>query len=200
MALAKVSIIEGQDYASPILVTVIYWLVFQVFMAVQIKGRTDAGGGDPLKTNRFDYSNKQWEMSDRSFLNFLEQTPFFLSMLWLFAFFCNAETAGTAGFVYVIARALYPVFWSVKGEWNLLIELSTQPGYCVLTYFLYSLAYLVITGKQLGDLMPSNTAAVGAAVVFQIVNSILVIPLGFGAGTLLAKGFSSATLEKPLLK
>merc|ERR1719323_2018094 len=141
--------------------------------------------------NRFDYSNKFWEMADRSFNNFVEQTAHFIVMMWLTALFCNAQSAGSAGLWYVFFRALFPIFWAIKGQWNLLIELSTQPAYAVINYYYVSLLYVLFTGKQFRDeWMPGNPIAVVVVFfVLHIVCSLVIMPLGFALAAGLAKGF-----------
>uniref|UniRef100_A0A7S0AEM7 Uncharacterized protein n=1 Tax=Pyrodinium bahamense TaxID=73915 RepID=A0A7S0AEM7_9DINO len=193
MGISAVKIIDGQDYSLPILVTLVYFVLFQLFMVNQVKAKIDAGKGDPAKLNRFDYSNKFWEMADRSFMNFLEQTPAFVSLMWLCAVFCNAESAGTAGLVYCVARAAFPVLWAVKGKWTLLIELSTQPCYAAVNYYNVCLLYLLCTGEQLRALLPSNpVGVVGVVAGLQIACTICVFFPGFAIASLMAKGFAPA--------
>eukprot|EP00929_Paragymnodinium_shiwhaense_P009599 TRINITY_DN113826_c0_g1_i1.p1 TRINITY_DN113826_c0_g1~~TRINITY_DN113826_c0_g1_i1.p1 ORF type:complete len:109 (+),score=16.06 TRINITY_DN113826_c0_g1_i1:73-399(+) len=101
--MAKVQVLADQDYALPIVATCLYFLLFQFLFVNQITAKMKLG--DPKSANRFDYRNKYWEMADRSYLNFLEQTPQFLVSMWLFALFCSAEGAGRAGILYIVARA-----------------------------------------------------------------------------------------------
>lgn len=57
------------------------------FLCTQVAAKI-AGGGPDLP--RFDYSNRRWEMADRTVGNFIEQTPFFLGLLWTYALFISA--------------------------------------------------------------------------------------------------------------
>eukprot|EP00929_Paragymnodinium_shiwhaense_P014464 TRINITY_DN12236_c0_g1_i8.p1 TRINITY_DN12236_c0_g1~~TRINITY_DN12236_c0_g1_i8.p1 ORF type:complete len:202 (-),score=39.43 TRINITY_DN12236_c0_g1_i8:304-909(-) len=188
--MAGIYVLAEQDFTGPVVVTLVYFVLFQVFMVNQINGKIKLGAGDPLKANRFDYSNKYWEMADRSFMNVIEQTPQFLVSMWAFAVFCSAASAGRAGCVYLVARALFPVFWAVKGKWNLLIELSTQPCYAVINYFLVSLAYLAVTGKQFATILPDNAFLLILAIVgIHLACSVVVMGPGFLVATMLSKGF-----------
>uniref|UniRef100_A0A7S2AHL1 MAPEG family protein n=1 Tax=Alexandrium andersonii TaxID=327968 RepID=A0A7S2AHL1_9DINO len=192
--MATIQAVENQDYFWPVLSTTIYFLLFQVFMVNQIWSKIVAGRrlGDPRLLDRFDYSSKHWEMGDRSFLNFLEQTPAVVALMWMDAIFCSARSAGIALLVYCVFRLLFPVFWAVKGRWNLLIEASTQPCYAIMNYWTASLLYLAVTGRQLGAVMPSNVLLVVIVVVLIHLGLTVVVFLVGGAfAKLLEQGFES---------
>jgi len=186
--------LSDQDFSMPIIATIVYFLVFQFFMVNQINCKIVAKRqAEPEAMNRFDYSNKLWEMGDRSFLNLAEQTPFFLTLMWMYAIFCGAPLAGTAGLWYCVIRIFFPIFWAVKGQWNLLIEISTQGCYTVNNYFLAALFYLVCTGRQLVEVMPQNTAVfvLSLVVLHVVMNVALAVPF-FGVSKLLQRLFDSA--------
>lgn len=61
--------------------------------------------------------------------NMFEQSPVFLTSLWLYAIFVDAGSAGTLGVFYVCQRLLYPLFYMVQGEFNYWFEFVTQAGY-----------------------------------------------------------------------
>jgi hypothetical protein len=72
-------------------------------------------------------------------MNTLEQQCPFLLLLWLHAVFVCPKVSTVMGAIAVVARAMFPIFWSVKGGWNMLVEVSTQPYYLVVFYFLVAL-------------------------------------------------------------
>merc|ERR1719235_1404436 len=126
MALHPVQIDINQDFSGVILASVLYFVVQEMFMMNQVVNKMKGiKGGDPNTFNRFDYaSNRLWEMADRSFNNFIEQTPYFITMLWVYAAFCGAELAAHGAQFYIFCRLWFPLFWAMKGKWNMLIELS----------------------------------------------------------------------------
>merc|ERR1712113_25013 len=81
----------------------------------------------------------------------------FVTLMWTNAFFCGAQSAGVFGLWYCGFRLLFPVFWSMKGSWNVLIEISTQGGYTIVNYYIASMLYLVFTGNQLRAALASNS-------------------------------------------
>ena len=109
-----------QDFALPVLASLLWFFVFDSFTGVQVitMGATSA--------DRFSYhGNPRWEVADRTVLNLLEQTPLFLTMLWTHAIFVDAYVAGVLGLCAVGARLAYPVLRSVATPF---MEFSTQ-GY-----------------------------------------------------------------------
>jgi len=70
-------------------------------------------------------------VSDRTFLNMLEQSPAFLTSLWMHAAFVSPASAAQAGWVYIGFRALYPFVFSMGVPW---LFISTFPTYGVVWY------------------------------------------------------------------
>ena len=79
--------LTAQDFSVPIFITLAYFQLFDAFTLQQVAAKS-AGGGSSMP--RFDYSNKRWEMADRTHGNFMEQTPSFLIHLWAYALFISA--------------------------------------------------------------------------------------------------------------
>eukprot|EP00928_Gymnodinium_smaydae_P005783 TRINITY_DN11990_c0_g3_i1.p1 TRINITY_DN11990_c0_g3~~TRINITY_DN11990_c0_g3_i1.p1 ORF type:complete len:116 (-),score=15.74 TRINITY_DN11990_c0_g3_i1:460-807(-) len=99
---------EEQDFTGVVVATILYFLLQEMFMFNQVSVKMAfTKNGDPSTFNRFDYSNKMWEWADRSFLNFLEQTPYFITMMWIFAFFCGAQPAAHGAYFYIFARSAF---------------------------------------------------------------------------------------------
>ena len=145
---------------------------------------------DPETMNRFNYADKGWEAADRSFANFNEQTAPFLGLLWLFATFVSAEDAALHGAVYVAFRCCFLPFWAMGGKWTVLIELSTQPCYAVLSLWKASLLHKMATGTALRALLPDQTpefiAALAAMHVAMQVGSLVIFG---GISTVINKAF-----------
>jgi hypothetical protein len=70
----------------------------------------------------------------------------FLLPLWLHAVFISPSVSAYMGAIGVVARAAFPLLWATKGQWNMLVELSTQPYYLVVFYFLGALLTLAVSG------------------------------------------------------
>ena len=130
-----------QDFSLTILVTVAYFFLFEIWMGNQIRCKPS--------THRFDHRDKTWECADRSFSNLVEQSPAFLVLLWLYAFFVDSHTSGVLGGTYLAFRAFFPLFWAWGGQWNLFVEFSTQPCYLILAFFKYALVYRAWFEKSL---------------------------------------------------
>ena len=157
-----------QSFTGPVAASVGYVCLLEFGMMNQVLARVAAGGGDPHKCNRFDYGNRRWEFGDRVFLNFLEQTPNFLLLLWLSALFVDAGEAGRVAAVYLVARFFYPVFWAVGGKWTLLIELSTQTCYGALNYWKARLIGEMM-GIDVRSHLPASTPAfIGACALLHL--------------------------------
>mmetsp|Transcript_87257 Transcript_87257/g.267061 ORF Transcript_87257/g.267061 Transcript_87257/m.267061 type:complete len:201 (-) Transcript_87257:93-695(-) len=185
---------EKQDFTGVIAATVLYFLLQELFMCNQVFAKLAfSKNNDPSTFDRFDYSNRHWESADRSFGNFVEQTPYFVTMMWVFALFCGAESSAQGAYFYIAFRLLFPVFWAVGGKWNALIELSTQPCYAVLNYWKASLIYLVFTGNRLVDKLPPSTALfVLACIAIHVVLTLVTFVPGYGFFRVLKLGFPEA--------
>ena len=155
-----------QDFSKVVLATLLWLFLLSCFAFLQVV--TNPDGKDP--NVRFDYSNKLWALCDRTFLNFAEQTPLFLTVLWAHAIFCDANLAGTLGITCVVARSLYPILRSIT---FLLMEFSTQ------TYYLCSNAMIINLWSKLlyGELVTSNWTLYGLAFVYYLVPFFISLPV-----------------------
>lgn len=88
-------------------------------------------------------------VADRSVANTLEQAIPFLVLLWLHALFVNPETSKTLGWIYVVTRFLYPITYGMYGKMNTAVQLSTQPNYCIIFYYLLAVVHKCSTGADL---------------------------------------------------
>jgi len=88
-------------------------------------------------------------VADRSVANTLEQSFPFLILLWVHALFVNPATSCTLGWIYVVTRFLYPLTYGMYGQFTLAVELSTQPNYCVIFYYLLAVVHKCSNGEDL---------------------------------------------------
>ena len=156
---------------------------------------TDTFTAVPMQCPRRGSSHTSFD--DRSFGNFNEQTAPFLGLMWLFAAFVSAEDAAVHGAVYVAFRSCFLPFWAAGGKWTVLIELSTQPCYAVLSLWKVSLVHQMFTGAALRPLLPEAAPAfigtVAAAHVAITVGSFVLLG---GLSKIINQGFPAPTSPK----
>lgn len=70
-------------------------------------------------------------MSDRTFLNLVEQALPLMVSVWMYGLFVDAAKAATLIYWYMVFRALYPIVFKYGPP---LLFLSTVPGYCIIFY------------------------------------------------------------------
>jgi hypothetical protein len=94
------------------------------------------------------------------------------------------------GSIAVVARFFFPVFWSLKGGWNLWVEASTQPYYLAVFYFLGALFALAVFEVNIVEKWPHWSLPL-AAVGFQLVGFAVVIVVGKVYQLLTKPGFQT---------
>jgi hypothetical protein len=134
-----------QDFALPVVATIAWFLVFGWFTVYQ---SFLAGGEIDSNPNmRFNYSdNRAWCIADRTVGNMLEQTPFFVSVVWMHALFIDARVAGILGCVATAFRFLYPMLRTIT---TMLMEFSTQPYYLCVLVLKANLIWKVLYGNAI---------------------------------------------------
>ncbi len=127
-------------YSGPVAVTLAYVVLYYAFQinGLRVKNRLKQEYADrDEKFDRYFGQDREMLAVDRVQLNTLEHMPPFLILLWLHAVFVSPNGATIGGAIYVVARALYPVFMGqrlgrgVRGQ----IMFATGTGYAVLIYF-----------------------------------------------------------------
>lgn len=175
--LHPMAMLTAQDFAVPGLITLAYVQLFDAFFLQQVAAKEAAGGPQMA---RFDYSNKRWEMADRTLGNFIEQTPSFLIQLWAYALFISAPGTLVGGAIYLSARFFFPLIWSYHGQWTPWIEMSTQPCYAVLSFWKASLLCKLFTGATLPlpqSLHMRIPALVGVHLAVFATSALMSLPL-----------------------
>lgn len=100
-------------------------------------------------TNNFVPHPQAGTVGERCMMNTLEQGIPFVSLLWMHALFVDVATAVSFGWLYVITRLLYPIFYCFYGHFTVLCELSTMPNYQALAFFACAITDAWYTGDPL---------------------------------------------------
>jgi len=101
------------EFTSVIIVTLVYLILYYVFMVNVLRVKLKVVKRCKEQGERFERYSMQYPdllAADRIQMNMLEHMPPFLALLWLQALVVSAESAAMLGWVYVILRALYPLF------------------------------------------------------------------------------------------
>jgi hypothetical protein len=159
-----------EDFSKVVMATLLWLFLLNWLASLQALSNPDPF--DPKV--RFDYSNKVWALADRTFLNLTEQTPTFLTVMWLHAIFCNADMAGRLGLACVMARATYPILRTIR---FLLMEFSTVTYYVCVNSMKVNLWYKLLYGQTLGG--SPKLYALGFGYY------LMAVPFGFGLKALL---------------
>ncbi len=135
----------AQTYQGPILVTVVYVLVYYALIIHVLRTKTRVGRAYRERGEHFDrYLGNDREMlaADRGQLNMLEQMPVFLCLLWLHVVIVDVRSGTIAGAIYTLSRALYPFVFpkSIGANTPFIITPITFTGYGVIAYFAVTLA------------------------------------------------------------
>lgn len=137
----------GDAYPSPAdlngvaVVTCAYIVVWYIFLGNQVSIRFNDGISGEVK-------DKAKKIADVAVANTMEQGIPFLVLLWAEAVFVNPLTAQRLGWIYVIFRYFYPIFFGWYGQFTAAVEASTQPNYIVIMYFLVTVFYKAKNGRD----------------------------------------------------
>ena len=133
---------DDTDFSLVLLSSILHMLLGAIFGGNQAMVATIQLQQDVSK--RFDYTNISWQIADRTFLNFVENSTTFFTLTWIHAIFIDTEMAGILSLIAVISRVFYPFFRSIHFY---LIELSTQPYYFCTFVMQYNILYKVLFDK-----------------------------------------------------
>lgn len=109
--------LSAQAFAGPLLVTVVYVLIYYLTISNQLRVKSRLRRAYQQRGEVFDrYFNTDREMlaADRYVGNMLEHMPPFLTLLWLNAIFVGPRGASFAGGAYVLSRLLYPFLMGAR--------------------------------------------------------------------------------------
>lgn len=138
-----------RPFAGPLLVTVVYVVVYYLMVANQLRVRTRLRRAYHARGETFDrYFNTDRDMlaADRYVGNMLEHMPAFLVLLWLNAIFVGPRGASVGGAAYVLSRVAYPFVMGRRLGKGVptRIMFATVIGYAVICYFLVRLVAVAL--------------------------------------------------------
>jgi hypothetical protein len=141
-------------------------------------------------------------IADRGVINTLEQSvPFFLC-LWMHALFVNPDTSSVVGWIYVIARYLYPIFYGMYGQFSNMVEyFSAQMNYACIAWFFWATLYKCSKDSDLHtDLTKTSPYLIPLVVLIACFSiTIAFLFLSKPAATMIAKGVAWEAGYKPPL-
>ena len=140
---------DVETYRSPIWVTLAYCFVYYGFLLNIARTRFSIHKkykADGKKFDRYFGQDRNMLAADRIQLNMLEQMPVFLVTFWLYVVFVSPSTGTILGWVYTIARALYPFMIGNRmgRDIPMKVLISTVIGYGVIFYFMIGLGLKLI--------------------------------------------------------
>lgn len=143
--------LDPTPYAGPLIVTLVYLLLYYVFMTqvARVKGAVAKEWKDRgEKFDRYRSGDPKMLAADRIQLNVLEHMPPFLVLLWLNAVFVGTTSATIAGAVYVAARVSYPFMMGPKLGRGIKakVMIATVPGYLVIAWYVGALVWALLGG------------------------------------------------------
>jgi uncharacterized MAPEG superfamily protein len=115
---------------------------FYIFNEAKKKAKKDDSEKVSLRQIKYNSTSGLGFISDRTFLNMLEQSPLFLMGLWMHAVFVSPESAATAGWLYIVFRAMYPIVFSMGIPW---LFVSTFTNYFVVWYLIGTTVHAAMT-------------------------------------------------------
>ena len=138
-----------ETYKSPIWVTLTYCFVYYGFLLNIARTRVSMHkkySAEGKKFDRYFGQDRNMLAADRIQLNMLEQMPIFLVTFWLYVVFVSPSTGAILGWVYTIARALYPFMIGNRmgRDIPMKVLISTVIGYGVIFYFMIGLGLKLI--------------------------------------------------------
>lgn len=155
-------------------VTAVYMMMWYIFLGNQVGIKFTQGLAPEV-------ADQAKLIADRTVINTMEQAFPFLSLLWLHAIFVNPETARLLGWIYVLFRYTYPIFFGMYGQFNTAVEVACQPNYAVVFYFLFAVLYKCLSGedfhKKVDDVSPWLMSLVGLMCSFFMVLFYLVLSI-----------------------
>jgi len=131
-------------------VTCVFFVMWYMFLGNQVGVRFTEGLPDDVKESAANTAN-------RTVANAMEQAIPFLMLMWLEALFVNPRTAQILGWIWVIARFFYPIFWGFYGHFTLLVEVSVSPSYIIISYFLLTVFFKCACGIDLHALITATS-------------------------------------------
>ena len=167
----SLSIDPQDDFSRVVLVTFLWILTLNTFAVNQALTIPDLK--DPA--SRLDYTDKAWVLADRSFLNLVEQTPIFLTILWMHSIIIGPDIPGTLGLISVVCRVAYPILRNFSfyfiGPTNMTYYLCCQA-------MQINVLSKLFTGDVVTTTLPSNALKLfGYAALLHVFQGLLAVAL-----------------------
>ena len=128
-----------------ILATVVYFLLYYVFCIFQSFAKfyivLTQKEKRSLREIKYESTRGLALLSDRTFLNMLEQAPPCLAAFWLYGLLIDPKRAAHLFYWYIATRAIYPIAYK-RGPPS--IFLSTFPNYILIGYAFVNVAMAVL--------------------------------------------------------
>jgi len=94
-------------------------------------------------------------IAERGLMNTVEQMGPFLLCMWVHAIFVNPTVSTYFGWLYVLSRFFYGLFYGMYGEMNLMVEVVTQNNYVVIGWWLSAIVVKCSFGVDLHQMLQS---------------------------------------------
>merc|ERR1711988_839864 len=145
--------------ANTLIVTAVWILMYYNYVGVQVAA-IFFGGPFEIWNGKEDVSEKFAPNAARFAGNMFEQSVAFLPALWMYTLFCDHETGGFLGALYMVSRGLYPFYYIIFGKFTLWFESCTQIGYGTVGTFCFGVLYQAALGKEWGKFADENQVLV----------------------------------------
>lgn len=138
-----------EQFGPVVWVTIGYVGVYYLFLVNILRVKVSIAKSCRANGTQFDRYlsvDPKLRAADRVQLNTLEHMPVFLVLLWLYAAVVDVSDAAILGWIYVILRAIYPIFMgsSLKRNIPMRLLINTFAGYLVLAFMVGGIVYTML--------------------------------------------------------
>jgi uncharacterized MAPEG superfamily protein len=138
-----------EKFGPVVWVTIGYVGVYYLFLVNVLRVKVSMAKSCRANGTQFDRYlsvDPKLRAADRVQLNTLEHMPAFLVLLWLYAAVVDVSDAAILGWLYVILRAIYPIFMgsSLKRNIPMRLLINTFAGYLILAFMVGGIVYTML--------------------------------------------------------
>lgn len=116
-------------FGKTMIVQAVWCIIYYNYIGAQVLCIFTAGPWEMIDGKK--QTDKWGATAGRFAGNQFEQSVVFLPCLWMYAGLVDYETAWVLGVLYLIGRAMYPLFYVLQGKFTFWFEHITQVGYAV---------------------------------------------------------------------